>query len=92
MADLDGVDAGAIERRGDAPDVADGILVADGVHAVAERDVLDVQTAACPAEAVRLQAIGSCHHLAARGARPSRSPVRSAADVMMSRLPAYFGR
>ena len=82
VADLDGIDAGAIERRGDAPHVGDGILVADGVHAVAQRDVLDVEARAAlmPSPA------------APPSDAASRSPVRSAADVMMSRLPAYFGR
>ena len=80
VADLDGIDTSAIERRGNAPHVGDGILVANGVHAVAERDVLDVEAAA--------------HAITGRAAEDaaSRSPVRSAADVMMSRLPAYFGR
>ena len=91
MADLDGIDTRAIERRGDAADVANRILVANGVHAVAQRDVLDVKTAACAAEAVRRRRAHASTGRAAYDAA-SRSPVRSAADVMMSRLPAYFGR
>ena len=53
MADLDGIDPRAIESRGDAPHVANRILVANGVHAVAQRDVLDVEAAAGAAEALR---------------------------------------
>ena len=81
VADLDGIDAGPIERGRDALDVCDGIPVPDGMHTVAQRDVLDVKA-------------GRIHAITGRRARAAarRSPVRSAADVMMSRLPAYFGR
>ena len=61
----------------DLPHVVDGILVPDGVHAVAKGDVLDVKARA------RHTITGLFAWAAA-----SRSPVRSAADVMMSRLPA----
>src|SRR5215203_935502 len=80
MADLDRIDAGAIERRRDAAYVGHGVLMTDRVHAVPERDVLDVKAGA--------------HAITGRAAcdAASRSPVRRAADVMMSRFPAYFGR
>src|SRR5688500_5670520 len=79
VADFNRVHACAIERRGNPPHIAHGILMANRVHAVAQSDVLDVQTV---------------HTITCRAAydSASRSPVRSAADVMMSRLPAYFGR
>ena len=91
MADLDGIDSRAIERRGDTPHVANRILVANGMHAVAQRDILDVEAAACAAEALGRRGAHASTGRAACDAA-SRSPVRSAADVMMSRLPAYFGR
>ncbi len=71
VGDLDGVDPGRVERGGDPGDLAGGVAVGDGVHAVAQGHVLDV-------EAVHRVTI--------------RSAVRSAAEVMMSRFPAYSGR
>ena len=43
VADFDGIDARAIERRRDRSTCVHRILVPDGVHAVAQRDVLDVE-------------------------------------------------
>ena len=42
VGDLDGVDAGGVERGGDPATSAGRDAVADGVHAVAQGDVLDV--------------------------------------------------
>ena len=79
VADLDGVDARAIERRRDAPHVVDRILVADGVHAVAQRDVLDVERG-LPAEAVRRRRVmpsPAAPHAMPPGARPCEAPPTS---------------
>lgn len=74
VRDLDGPNAGRVEGAGDGAGLFDGVAVPDGVHPVPQGDVLDVQGG----------------HLAASvmwwAAR--RSAVRSAAEVMMSRLPA----
>ena len=43
MGDLDCVDAGGIEGPTDLAYVLDAVAMPDGVHAVAERDVLDVE-------------------------------------------------
>lgn len=43
VGDLDAVDTGGVERGHDLADVVGGDAVADGVHAVAEGDVLDEQ-------------------------------------------------
>ena len=83
VADFDGVDAGLVERAGDALDLRHGVLVPDRVHPVAQRHVLNVQRLAAHAPTPGAEAII---------ASARRSPVRRAADVMMSRLPAYFGR
>ena len=80
VADLDRVDAGAIERAGDLAHRLQMVLVTDRMHAVAQRDVLDV----------KLRLVLAGHHAASfcnwRAAQ--RSAVVSAAEVMMSRLPA----
>ena len=83
VRDFDRIHARAIERSRDSRDVGKRILMTDGVHAIAQRDVLNVERAV-------LHAIAP--PLTTDPAVASRSPVRSAADVMMSRLPAYFGR
>jgi len=76
MGDLDGIDAGIVERGDDPLHVLRVDPVADGVHPVTQRDVLDVEVGHATAPAVR----SSCSAI--------RSAVRMAADVMMSRLPA----
>lgn len=43
MRDLDRIDLGHIERLGNLLDVIEALLVADGVHPVAQGDVLDVE-------------------------------------------------
>ncbi|MGX1272867.1 hypothetical protein RKD18_006061 [Streptomyces phaeoluteigriseus] len=77
MRDLDGRYPGGVQGGGDGARLLGGVAVADGVHAVPEGHVLDVQAGhlAASFEAV------------ARWAA-MRSAVRSAADVMMSRFPA----
>ena len=76
MRNLDGIDLRLVERTGDRPDVVKPILVADGMHAVAEGDVLDVELGLgwIEGHAAILSAIFSA--------------VFIAAEVMMSRLPA----
>ncbi len=78
MRDLDGVDAGVVERGDDPGDVLRGDPVAYGVHAVAQRDVLDEDR--------------SAHGQFPAFEAAIRSAICSAAEVMMSRLPAYAGR
>ena len=77
VGDLDGVHPGGVQRGGDGRDAADGEAVADGVHAVAQGHVLDVDRLVIGAATCRAAACG-------RGV----SAMRSAAEVMMSRLPA----
>ena len=43
MRDFDGIDPGGIERCGDGADMIEAIHVADGVHAIAQRDILNVE-------------------------------------------------
>lgn len=77
VGDLDRVDPGGVERRDDPPHVGGVDAVPDGVHAVPQGDVLDVQLAR--------------HGRASAGTASRRaidSATRSAADVMMSRFPA----
>ena len=71
MRDLDCIDLRRVERAGDRANVAETVLMTDRVHAVTQRDILDVKLA---------------HASAIRAA--TFSAVRSAAEVMMSRLPA----
>ena len=78
MGDLDRVDPGRVQRRDDPADVGGVDPVTDRVHPVAQRDVLDVELG---------------HRVASWSAGLSRpwaidSPTASAAEVMMSRLPA----
>src|SRR3546814_1062686 len=77
---LDRIDAGVFERLGDRGDVIEPVHVADRVHAVAQRDILDVEFLAIhiKAHAAALPAWIRC---------ASNSPVALAAAVMMSRLP-----
>ncbi|MEY9995496.1 hypothetical protein ABIE67_007528 [Streptomyces sp. V4I8] len=77
MRDLDRVDTRRVQGGCDAAHVDRVDAVPDGVHAVAQGDVLDVQAAA--------------HRWASTGTALRRaidSATRSAADVMMSRFPA----
>src|SRR5690606_3934684 len=80
MRDLDRVDPGLVERLGDRADMVDAVHVADRVHAVAQRHVLDVELvlADVEAHAAALRSMMRC---------ASSSPVALAAAVMMSRLP-----
>ncbi|MNH25669.1 hypothetical protein D3C79_856840 [compost metagenome] len=74
MGDFDGVDLGAIQRRGDGTHVIQRILMTDGVHAVPQGYVTDIELLAV--------------HTDAPIACAMRSAVASAAEVIMSRLPA----
>ena len=84
MRDLDGVHSGLIKGLGDRPHLIQPVHMANGVHAIAQGHVLDVELLARldvelahqtdpPAAAIRRAAISS--------------PVALAAAVMMSRLP-----
>ena len=77
MGDLDRVHPGRVQRGGDLGDLRQAVLVAYRVHSVAQRDVTDVERLGhldAPTLLVEWAAI--------------RSAVASAAEVMMSRLPA----
>src|SRR3546814_9444501 len=80
MRYLDRIDAGLLERLSDRAHMIDTVHVADGVHAVAQRHILDVELvlADVEAHAAALRAWMRC---------ASSSPVALAAAVMMSRLP-----
>src|SRR5690606_33168611 len=82
VGDFDGVDVGLVQRTGDVPHVFQGVLMADGVAAIAQGHVGDVDFLVW---------------IEAHGASPQplfmalfkidcamRSAVASAADVIMS--------
>ena len=75
MGDLDRGDPGGVEGGGDGAGLVDGVPVPDGVHAVPQGHVLDVERGHRDATSW-----GRCAAM--------RSAVRRAAEVMMSRLPA----
>ena len=79
MGDLDDLDAGRVQGVHGGPDLLLGELVRHGVAAVAQGGVGDAQVIA---------------HAGISAARrsPMTSPTWAAAEVMMSRLPAYSGR
>ena len=77
---LDGVHPGPVERAGNGAHVVQPVLVANGVHPVAQGDVLDIELVSRGVEAHA--ATPSCMRSAIFSA------VFSAAEVMMSRLPA----
>ena len=80
MRHLDGIDPRRVQRGGDSRDMVDAIEMADRMHAIAQRDILDIE----------MTGIG-IEHQATRcmSMRPAIfSAVRNAADVMISRLPA----
>ena len=85
MGDFDGVHTGRIQRRGDRGHLLQAVLVPYRVHPVTEGDVADVERSAggvghSGAPTVLIEWAAIC------------SAVASAADVMMSRFPAYAGR
>ena len=80
VRDFDRVDAGLVERARDLARLLDRVLVADGVAAVAERHVGDVELL------VHASFLDAATAAVMRAAM--RSAVHSAALVMMSRLPA----
>ena len=87
MRDLDRVDPSLIERNRNRNRLLARVLVAYGVHAIAQCDIADVEAAD---RALRHRR--TCCEARASARSLSRSAVASAADVMMSRLPAYAGR
>ena len=80
VADLDSVDSGGVECARDLDDLVERVLVAQRVHSVAQSDVLNVEPSSV------------LHDAPWKRRLARRSPVLSAAEVMMSRLPAYAGR
>ncbi len=80
VRDLDRIDLRAVQRPRDRLHMIEAVLVADRVHAVAQRDVLNVELLSGRIEG----------HAATPWFIRSAifSAVLSAADVMMSRLPA----
>ncbi|MCY1207336.1 hypothetical protein D9M72_189330 [compost metagenome] len=83
MRDLDRIHARGVERGRDAAHVVQAVLVADGVAAVAQRHVGDVELLGKLYGHVCLPAAHADSRVSAR-----RSAQASAALVMMSRLPA----
>ncbi|MNG35646.1 hypothetical protein D3C84_1224400 [compost metagenome] len=81
MGDFDGVDLGLVQGAGDVLHVLDRVLVAHGMAAVAQGHVGDVQLLA------RVEGHGASPQPLIME-RAMRSAVASAAEVMMSRLPA----
>ena len=81
MRDLDGIDARLVERLGDFADMLEVILVAYGVHAVTQGNILNIQLLNLGIER---------HHATSFAARAAmiRSAVARPAEVMISRLPA----
>ena len=75
VRDLDRIDPGLVEGAHDLLDVCRVDAMPDRVHAVAQRDVLDVE-------------LGAHAGTPSVSRTASASAVRIAADVMMSRLPA----
>ncbi|MDT4873851.1 hypothetical protein FQZ97_1091170 [compost metagenome] len=81
VGDFDGVDTGLIQRAGDGLHVLQRVLVADRVAAVAQGDVGDIEfLAGVEGHGDSPQALSIDWAM--------RSAVASAAEVMMSRLPA----
>ena len=81
VGDFDGIDLGLVERASDLHGLLDAVLVANGVRAVAQGDVGDVELL------VRIEG-HACSPQADRMRAAMRSAVVLAAEVMMSRLPA----
>ncbi|MNT44197.1 hypothetical protein D3C72_1807140 [compost metagenome] len=80
VRDLDAVDPGAVQRAGDVLNVLDRVLVANGMAAIAQGHVGDMDFLAGGAHARAPSTLSSDCAM--------RSAVASAAEVMMSRLPA----
>src|SRR5262249_49149746 len=86
VSDFDRIHTRGIEGFRDCDGLIDGIPMPDRVHAIAKCHVLNVKAGLSHA----VTPVGTLDWFSLIAA--TRSPVRSAADVMMSRLPAYFGR
>ncbi len=77
MRDFDRIDPRFIQRSSNLLDVIDAVLMTDGMHAIAQSHILNIELA------------GRAHAaISALRLRATRSAVRSAADVMISRFPA----
>ncbi len=83
MRYLDRIDAGVIERLRDHPDAVGPVHMQDRMHSVSERDILYVE---------RLGNGIESHAAALPACCTITSAAAFAAEVMMSRLPAYLGR
>src|ERR1700722_15433657 len=82
MGDFDSVDAGIIQGFGYHRDLVSRVFVADGVHSVPQRHVLDVKPICIGIEHLGYATSFVNWRIAIF------SPVLRAAEVMMSRLPA----
>ena len=84
VRDLDAVDAGGVQCRGDRLDLRDAVLVANGMAAVTQGHIADVELPGRRhASSFRPRAMPPAMRRCA-----IRSAHASAAEVMMSRLPA----
>src|SRR5690606_31410681 len=87
VAHLDERHPGRVERRGDVAHLLGGDLVPLGMHPVAEAHVVERDFSSCDRHrsgSVQAAASSICWAMTSAARRP--------AAVMMSRLPAYFGR
>ncbi len=88
MCDLDRVNPGFVERLRDRLHMVDAVHVADRVHPVAQRDVLNIELVArIDVEALGVWSGHAVTFFPSRIRCASSSPVALAAAVMMSRLP-----
>ena len=84
VGDLDGIDPCRIQRTGNGSDMLEAVPMADGVHAVAQRYVLDIESLLSD----RHNGAPARLLFPVAAARQYVSAVLSAAEVMISRLPA----
>ena len=86
MRHFDCVDAGVVKGDANCLEIPHRVLVTNGVHTVAKRHVLQIESSG------RLKVGSEAHRVTLWTVCASLSAVRSAAEVIMSRLPAYAGR
>src|SRR5690242_16424623 len=86
VRDLDDGNAGFVQRLGDRAHLGARELVAHRMRAIAQAAIGDAWSFAMPCCAHALTSFPLSKRCA------MTSPTRLAAEVMISRLPAYFGR